>query len=242
MSDIRPLFDFIAVEDGGDRLTLSMHARPVGTPTVEYLEELDQALRRVDASRHRAVLLLPDGPDMFLGLTPEDVTTEARPRVQLAATAVLTRMLRTEAAVIVAARGRVAGFGCSLLLASDMRVVAVGSHLDGREPTTGSPGIGVAWLADRVGGGALASALLLAPAPLETEHIRALATALVPEDALKSRAHALAAAIAASPVTAVSATVRSLRNTPRLGLLDALRYDSLLLDVASCPTAMTETS
>lgn len=234
MSDTEGSVTAVSVEAADRSTVITLHPRPDGTLAVEHLEALGRALREVDPARDRAVLILPDGPDLCAGLAAEDVARSARPRLERAATGLLLRLQQLEVAVIVAARGRVAGFGCSLLLAGDVRVVADDVRVDGREPATGSPGIGVGWLADRVGGAGLGGALLVAPAPLAGEQVRMLATTVTDAAGLGSAARSLTAAIAAGPSAAATA-VRSLRHTPRLSLSDAARYDALLLDVAGAP-------
>lgn len=231
MSDTEDSVTAVSVEDHDRSIVITLHPRPDGTLGVDHLERLSTALRTVDHARHRAVLIVSDGPDLCAGLAEEDVTRSVRPRLQRAATGLLMRLQQLEVAIIVAARGRVSGFGCSLLLAGDVRILADDIRVDGREPATGSPGVGVAWLADRVGGAGLGSALLVTPAPLDGERIRMLATTVTDAADIDSTARTLMAAIVDGPSAAATA-VRSLRRTPRLSLGDALRYDALLLEVA----------
>lgn len=116
--------------------------------------------------------------------------------------------------VIAAVDGGAVGFGCDLALACDLRVLSTGAYLQEKFVKIGlmPDGGGTFWLPRLVGVGRALEMIMLGEAvPAEEARALGLANRVVPPEALRAEALALAHRLAKGPPLALAEIKRSVR-------------------------------
>jgi 2-(1,2-epoxy-1,2-dihydrophenyl)acetyl-CoA isomerase len=208
--------------------------------TVSMKEELLAALAGVAADDAvRAIVLTGAGRAFCAGqdlrerLEPDAAPLDTEIRVRYNP---LIRAMRAMPKPIVGAiNGIAAGAGASLAFACDLRIAAEGASFLLAFGRVGLiPDSGATWLLPRLVGGAKAAEMALTGEPLSAVDAErfGLVAHVVPADALRSEAHALAARLATGAPRAIALTKAALEASWDAGLEDQLRTEATLQGIA----------
>jgi 2-(1,2-epoxy-1,2-dihydrophenyl)acetyl-CoA isomerase len=231
----------LRVEIDGAVATLTLD-RPdaLNALTIALKEELLAAFAAVAEDESvRAVVLTGAGRAFCAGqdlrerLAPDAPPLETEIRVRYNP---LIRAMRALPKPIVGAiNGVAAGAGASLAFACDIRIAAEGASFLLAFGRVGLiPDSGATWLLPRLIGGAKAAELALTSEPLgavDAERF-GLVARVVPSDALRADAHALATRMAAGAPRALALTKAALDSTWDASLDDQLASEAVLQGIA----------
>ncbi len=134
--------------------------------------------------------------------------------------------------VVAAVNGVAAGAGASFAMAADLRLVAEGAGFNLAFTGIGlSADSGATWHLQRIVGAGRALDLLLRPRTVRAAEALAigLATEVVPDDALRERAAAVAAALADGPTLAYAAVRRAVAFSASHDLATSLEHEAGLM-------------
>jgi 2-(1,2-epoxy-1,2-dihydrophenyl)acetyl-CoA isomerase len=191
-----------------------------------------------DSTEIGAVLLRGEGPAFCVGGDVKDMaegkgrelSTEQRVR-SLRRRMEASRLLHTMAKPTIAAvRGAVAGAGLSLALACDFRIVGRSTKITSAFAKVGLAGdFGGSWFLTRIVGAARARDLYLRPRVITADEALAigLVTDVVDDDALESRARAIAAELAHGPRVTLGYMKQNLNHAITGTLESALDLEAL---------------
>jgi len=193
----------------------------------------------------RAILLTGEGDDFCSGfdLATRESASGSRPRVgsiqrrmPLQANRLISVMVTTQTPIVCAVRGWAAGIGLGLALAADMTVCADDARF--WAPFVGrgfTPDSGCTWLLPRRVGEVRARRMLLLGEVIAgaTAAEWGMVHASVPAGDLEDSAAQLVHALAAGPTVALGLTKSLLHHGRAAALEDALREESLAMELSS---------
>ena len=136
--------------------------------------------------------------------------------------------------VIAAVNGVAAGAGASFVFAADIRLVAASAGFNLAFTQVGlSADSGASWWLPRLVGHTRAMDLLLNPRTISANQALdwGIATEIVPDDELSSRAAEVAARLADGPTVAFGAVRRAVAYSATHDLADSLAHESTLMDL-----------
>lgn len=200
-------------------------------------DALTQALRQLAANRDlKAVVLRGAGADFCAGR--EAPPPGGRARTPLEVREVLEGIARANAALqavpvptIAAVRGRALGFGCGLVIRSDIVLAAEGARLGFPEIAGDLPPTIILSYLGRVAPRKKAFELVISGrefGPDEGERL-GIVTRVVPADRLDAEVEALAAALAAKPRAVVQTCKEFFRDIQDMSVDEAARHATAVL-------------
>ena len=234
----------VDVRDRIARLTLN---RPdAGNAlNLELATELAQAAKGLRGSDVGAVILTGAGKSFSVGgdlawmRAAGDGVREAVLRLATQFHDGLEALAALDAPLITAVRGAAAGGGMSLAIAGDVVLAAQSARFTVAYTAIGfSPDGGSSWTLPRLVGLRRATELMLLNERLDAARAveLGLATRVVADDALDAEADALAARLAAGPVTAHGAVKRLLRESATRSFTEQLAEEArTIADLAGSP-------
>jgi enoyl-CoA hydratase/carnithine racemase len=202
-------------------VTVEIHRPPNNFFDVALIRSLADAYEWLDAepAAHRAIVLCSEGKHFCAGADFSGRSTGPGSTGSLYAEAL--RLFRTNTPVVAAVAGAAVGGGLGLACSADFRVVSPASRLTANFARLGfHQGFGLSATLPRIVGAQRAAELLYTGRRIDGAQAAAigLADRLVDDGAVRDAAAELAAEIAAAAPLAV----RSIRETMRAGLADAV--------------------
>ena len=202
--------------------TLTVSRPPHNFVDPSFLAEIADALDAFDAEPEcRAVVLFADGRSFCAGADFSTMNAGGDRPDSSAIYVQAMRLYRTKKPIVAAIQGPTVGAGVGLALACDFRIAAPEARFSVNFNRLGfHPGFGLSYTLPRLIGAQRAARLFYTGERIQAEQALALGLVdeVVPAEALRDRAAALAAELAASAPAAVQST----RATLRLGLADAI--------------------
>lgn len=238
--------EYLTAEDA-DGVHILRLARPGdgNRLTPSLVREMAAALRQVRKSDGRVLLLMADGPDFSLGAgtVPEgdgDQNPARRTGTWLRGEAdpLIVAVRDLHIPVVAALHGRVVGGGLALALAADVRVAADDIAVSVGAKPADAFGHGLPWLLLHQIGRARALSVLLGPDEFGAADVLRLGLAdeVVDAGVLEQRCRNVAAVLVDRPSWFGPAVVRAVRAAEELGLPEASRYASYLVEEALAAT------
>lgn len=218
-----PIDGNVATRLDGHVAMLTLRRPPHNFVDPPFLERIADALASFDAEPEcRAIVLGADGRSFCAG-ADFSATNAGGDRPDSSAIYVQAmRLYRTTKPIVAAIQGPAIGAGVGLALACDFRIAAPTARFSVNFNRLGfHPGFGLSFTLPRLIGAQRAARLFYTGEriPAEQALVLGLVDEVVPAEALRKRAQALAAEIAASAPAAVQST----RATLRAGLAEAIQ-------------------
>ncbi len=204
----------LEIEDRVAILTLD-DARRRNAITLPMVDELGTVFDRLEASEEvGAVVVTGAAPAFCAGADLSHLQGAAREGLRRIYEGFL-RVGRSKLPTVAAVNGAAVGAGMNLALVCDLRIAAHGARFDCRFLDLGlHPGGGHTWMLRQLGGGQLATAMVLFGQVLDGRAAQAhgLVWEAVPDDELLDRAKAVAARAASAPAPLVEQVQDTLRD------------------------------
>ena len=201
----------LTLEDGVATLTLNRPDR-LNSVTAQMLEEMTDALDRVEASGARVLLLTGAGRGFCTGQDLSDPRSWPpsirAPPLEDHYNPLARRLAALPFPFLCAVNGVAAGAGANLALGADMVIAARSARFIQSFANIGLvPDAGGTWMLPRLVGEARAMGLMLTGQPLSAEQAESwgIIWKMVDDAALMTEAQALAASLAAAPTEALAA-------------------------------------
>jgi len=195
--------------------TLTLSRPPHNFVDAAFVEKIADALDSFDADPAcRAVVLMAEGRSFCAGADFSAMNAGGDRPDSSALYVQAMRLFRTRKPIVAALHGAAVGAGAGLALACDFRIATPAARFSVNFNRLGfHPGFGLSYTLPRLIGGQHAARLFYTGERLSGEKALALGIVdeLVPDEALRDRAHALAGEIAASAPAAVQHTRATLR-------------------------------